>query len=70
MCFSNDDTNGSGYIEKHCFVAENLPCQRELFVSVAFSMEINRWHYFLYDLHRCLKDSLIQVQVYHESLTF
>ena len=57
MCFSNDDTNGSGYVEIYCFVAENLSCQ--LFVSVAFSMEINRRHYFWCDLHRCPKDSLI-----------
>jgi len=40
--------NGSGYIEKQCFVAVFVLSNSAivLFVSVVASMEINRKHYF------------------------
>ena len=45
--------NDSDYVEKQCFVAENLLHQTVLvlFVSVAVSMEINRRQYFWGNLH-------------------
>ena len=47
--------NGSDYVEKQGFVAENLLYQRVivvLFVAVVVSKEINKMHYFWSNLHR------------------
>ena len=48
-----DITNDGDYVEKQCFVADNVSV---LFVAVAVSMEINRRHYFQSNHVDMLKD--------------
>ena len=44
-------TNDGDYVEKECFVAENLIYQIVFLVSIQVSVEINRRHYFWSNLH-------------------